>query len=161
MSMIGARDRLYTILTGADYAAAVAAINANTGEYSAVTVAVFAQSRSHEADQAAVHPILFVIPAGGEVAVVEHSGYEEVVHAFRVVVEDRAETTQAVYDQIMAHAAAIRKVVLTNGRTDKYWQTRVPSWDFSGAANQQGVYIAQVELRVEIRELLSTTDATE
>lgn len=161
MSMIGARDRLYSILTGSDYAAAVAAINANTGEYSAVTIAVFAQSRKHEVSQSATHPILFVIPDDGEVMVVEHSGYEEVMHAFRVIVEDRAPTTQAAYDQAMAHVAAVRKVVLTNVRSTKYWQTRVPRWEFGGAQAENGAFVAQVQIRVEIRELESTTDATE
>jgi len=162
MSMIGARDRLYDVLTGPDYAAAVAALNAAGGEYAGVTIAVFDRSRAHKVQETTSFPFLMIVPVDATVEVVEHSGRETVTHAFRVIVEDKAPNTDAVYSQIMAHAAAVRYCVHSFVRTVKYWHPRVPGWDFSDvAATGQGAFIAQVELRVEIQESLLTNDATD
>ncbi len=151
MSNIGALNTLYGYLTGAEYAAAVAAINASTTTWAGIDITVFAESYKVKVDAVKFKPAVQVVPSTMSPSAHTHSGENEDEHRFTVIVTDMDISAEAAQNKIMAHAWAVRHVVYNGFTSGRHYSGRVENVVFDTPSPQpQGPTVREVAIDVVV-----------
>ncbi len=159
MSNIKTRQLLYSWLTGADYAAAVAAVNASTTTWSGIDIEVFAESHQTAVQETRQMPAVIIIPQSMSPLIHEHSGEVENGHVFDVIVIDISDNAQDALDKVMAHCWCVRHVVYANtSMNGRAYNATVDNITYStNSTVPSGATVQQATVTVTINSLDSTT----
>ena len=151
MSIERAIQRIIVVLQSSDYAALVAAVNADAGLWAGVDITVFAEIDDHFRDTVQNHPVAMLMPDREESTVYEHSGQKIVQDNVGILVESRSQkNAQDAHKMVRAIATCVEAVIETKLRDNTFHDARVESIEYNDL--QQGTaYIGQALVRATMK----------